>query len=98
MIAFLTARGLLSDGADDTKAVLEALLRFLSQSPAEIVLVNVEDLWLETGPQNVPGVPERSWKQKFRLMLEQLQNDPEINRILRRVNDERRKEVHGSEA
>lgn len=94
---FLTARGLLSETAEDTKAVLEALLRFLGGSPAEIVLVNVEDLWQETEPQNVPGMPERSWKQKFRLTLEALQRDPELRRILEEL-DRTRKEVHGDEA
>ena len=93
---YLKARGLLSAETRDTKPVLEALLRFLGASPAEIVLVNVEDLWLETGPQNVPGVPERSWKQKFRLTLEQLQRDPDVRRILQSVDRERRKEVHGN--
>ena len=95
LVAFLKARGLLPREEGDTKAVLEALLLFLSGSPAEIVLVNVEDLWLETEPQNVPGVPERSWKQKFRMTLEQMRRDPEITRILRAIDQERRKEVHG---
>ncbi|HEU4520580.1 MAG TPA: 4-alpha-glucanotransferase, partial [Thermoanaerobaculia bacterium] len=96
MTTFLKARGLLPNGDSDTKAVLEALLRFLSASPAEVVLVNVEDLWLEAEPQNVPGVPERSWKQKFRLTLDEMRRDPGLQRILRAV-DASRKEVHGSE-
>lgn len=94
LIRSLKAQGLLPDSSDDTKAVLEALLRFLSASPAEVVLVNVEDLWLETQPQNVPGVPERSWRQKLRLTLDEMRRDPEVLRMLRAV-DESRKEVHG---
>ena len=94
---FLTARGLLSDEGSDTKTVLEALLRFLATSPAEIVLVNVEDLWLETDPQNVPGVPERSWRQKFRKRLEDVQRDPELRQLLEAIT-EARKEVHGEQA
>ena len=97
LTTFLTARGLLSDEGRDTKPVLEALLRFLASSPAEIVLVNVEDLWLETEPQNVPGVPERSWKQKFRKTLEEVQGDPELRRLLEGLT-EARKEVHGHQA
>ena len=27
----------------------------LAQSPARMALYNMEDLWLETNPQNVPG-------------------------------------------
>lgn len=93
--AFLKARGLLEKGADDTKAVLEALLRFLAQSDPEIVLVNLEDLWLETEPQNVPAVPERSWRQKFRYTLEQLQNNSDVTATLRSITGQRR-EVDGN--
>jgi 4-alpha-glucanotransferase len=91
----LKAQGLLSKDSGETKAVLEAVLRFLSRSPAEIMLVNLEDLWLEREPQNVPGVPERSWKQKFRLTTEEMTKDPDIKRILEAVDMERRKGVHG---
>jgi 4-alpha-glucanotransferase len=91
---FLEARGLLQNADGDTKGLLEALLQFLSASPAEIVLVNLEDLWLEGEPQNVPGVPQRSWKQKFRFTLEQMRADDAIARELRGVNEKRR-EVDG---
>ena len=93
---FLKARGLLDESVDDTKVVLEALLQFLSGSPAEIVLVNLEDLWLEPEPQNVPGVPDRSWKQKFRFTLEQMRANDELVRALRGVNAKRR-EVDGDQ-
>jgi len=95
LTGLLKARGLLQEGGDQ-RAILEAILRSLAQSPAELVLVNLEDLWLETEPQNVPGVPDRSWKQKFRLSLEQLRKDAGIERVLRRVNEER-KGVDGSQ-
>lgn len=88
--SFLTARGLLQDGQDDPKAVLAALLRFLAASDAEIVLVNLEDLWLETNPQNVPGLPERSWRQKFMLTLEEMQGDRDVIAPLRSISRQRR--------
>jgi 4-alpha-glucanotransferase len=52
--------------------VLLALLRFLARSEAEVVLVNLEDLWLETEPQNTPGTStERvNWKRKMRFPLD----------------------------
>jgi 4-alpha-glucanotransferase len=96
LAAFLTARGLLLQQDDDTKEVLEALLTWLAGSPAEIVLVNLEDLWLEREPQNVPGVPEWSWKRRFRRSLEEIRGDEDINRILRGI-DQRRREVDGNE-
>ena len=93
LVRYLKAQGLLSEETEDAKAVLEAILRFLSSSPTEITLVNIEDLWLETQPQNVPGVPERSWRQKFRRTLEEMKNDREIVRMLEAVHRER----HGRE-
>jgi hypothetical protein len=53
----IAARRLLSSGEGDTMAVLEAHMRFLGGSDAEMVLVNLEDLWLEREPQNVPAFP-----------------------------------------
>lgn len=78
----LKARGLLP--------VLEALLRFLGSSDAEIVLVNLEDLWQEIEAQNMPGVPEQSWRQRLRLSLKEIQSDEEVMRLLRAVSDSRR--------
>jgi 4-alpha-glucanotransferase len=92
---FLKARALLQDGGDDTKDALAALLKFLGRSDAEIVLVNLEDLWLETDPQNVPGLPERSWRQKFMFTLEQMRRDSNVTAALRSM-DEQRREVDGN--
>jgi 4-alpha-glucanotransferase len=64
---------------------IESVLTFLAASDAEIVLINLEDLWGETEPQNMPGVPERSWRHKFRLSLEDAQADGTIRRILTNV-------------
>ena len=54
--------------------ILAALLKFLARSEAEVVLVNLEDLWLETRPQNTPGTStERvNWRRKMKLSLEEL--------------------------
>jgi 4-alpha-glucanotransferase len=76
-------------GAHDVKTALESLLMFLAESDAEIVLINIEDLWGELEPQNVPGVPERSWRQKLRLGLEAAMADGSIRRVLTNVNDRR---------
>lgn len=86
LTTFLTARGLLPEGAAGGPAtVLEAVLRFLASSDAEMVLVNLEDLWLEREPVNRPGVPERSWRRRMRVPLEQLRSD-----VLRMVNGQQK--------
>jgi 4-alpha-glucanotransferase len=89
---FLEARGLLDPASDDTVAVLEAVLGFLGSSDAEIVLVNLEDLWLEPEPQNVPGAGGRSWRRRMRLGLEAARHDATTRRILRTVDQTRRQE------
>jgi 4-alpha-glucanotransferase len=91
---FLKARRLLQGSESDTIAILEGLLRFLGSSDAEIVLVSLEDLWLEREPQNMPGLPERSWRHRMALSLEEVQNDATVNRLLEAVDQTRRK-VHG---
>ncbi|HYC88226.1 MAG TPA: 4-alpha-glucanotransferase [Thermoanaerobaculia bacterium] len=78
-----------STGAHDAKSALESLLMFLAKSEAEIVLINLEDLWGELEPQNMPGVPARSWRHKFRLGLEAAMADGTIRRVLTNVNDRR---------
>ncbi len=91
VIKFLRHRGLLNED-ESTEAVLEACLAYLGQSHAEVVLVNLEDLWGETLPQNTPGtVNERvNWRRKTRLTFEEIADDPCIDRIVRRVADSRK--------
>lgn len=72
---------------------LESLIAFLAESDAEIVLLNLEDLWRELEPQNVPGVPERSWRHKFRMGLEDAREDGSIRRIFTNVNAQRARDL-----
>ena len=81
----------LVDGpASEARTALEAVLSYLARSRAEIVLINLEDLWGELEPQNVPGVPERSWRHKFRMSLEDARADGTIRRMLTNVSSIRR--------
>ncbi len=73
-------------GVKEREEAFEAILTYLAKSPAELVLVNLEDLWGETEPQNVPGVPEESWKQRFRLTLDEARKDPTVRRILAQLH------------
>jgi len=91
LLDHLRATGEVADGAggeDEARAVLTALLRRLSAGEAGIVLVNLEDLWLETEPQNVPGTwRERpNWRRKARFGLDELMQMPLVVEALRQVN------------
>lgn len=78
--------------------VLKGCLAHLSASEAEIVLVNVEDLWLEALPQNVPGTSSErpNWRRKLRFTLQEIQRCPELLRTLRQIQDRRRALKRGS--
>jgi len=75
------------------RAVLRNLLEWLAASPARMVLVNLEDLWGETEPQNVPGthMERPNWRRKARLSFEEFSQRPEVVDSLRRVDELRRK-------
>jgi 4-alpha-glucanotransferase len=87
LVAFLRKRKLLNSNRPKPGEVFEAVLRFLARSPAETVLVTLEDLWGEERSQNVPGTStERpNWKRKATVTIEQLTADREIAEFLRRV-------------
>jgi 4-alpha-glucanotransferase len=93
---FLHERALLAEATAALPAVLSACLALLSASAAQVVLVNLEDLWLETQPQNFPGTREErpNWQQKTRYSMQALQNMPQILAILRTINHIRRQGVH----
>jgi 4-alpha-glucanotransferase len=76
-----------SDGA-----VLRRLQEHLAASPARMVLVNLEDLWQETEPQNVPGThTERpNWQRKARYSFEEFSRRPEVLELLKKVDELRR--------
>jgi 4-alpha-glucanotransferase len=86
--------GASEDGEAEACAVLVALLRRLASSDAGVVLVNLEDLWLETEPQNVPGTwRERpNWRRKMRYRLDEVMGMPQVVDALRVMNQLRRGE------
>ncbi|MBE0466955.1 MAG: 4-alpha-glucanotransferase [Candidatus Desulforudis sp.] len=85
---FLRRRGWPEVPPDETGAVLRACLASLAASRARVVLVNLEDLWLETRPQNEPGTgPERpNWRRKARYRFEEFSRMPTVLAALREIN------------
>lgn len=66
--------------------VLKGWLNFLSASPARVLLINLEDLWLEKEPQNAPGVlGYPNWRRKTRLGLEYIVENQGITKLLQEV-------------
>ncbi len=72
------------DDKDDVRQVLQACLGWLRASPADLVLINLEDLWAEENPQNVPGTStERpNWRRKARFSIEEIRSSSKLGRML----------------
>ncbi|GAB4361930.1 MAG: 4-alpha-glucanotransferase [Deltaproteobacteria bacterium] len=96
--AFLRRNGRLAGRTPGAERVLSACLAHLAGSRAGTVVVNLEDLWGETEPQNLPGTwKERpNWMRKARRSLEDLQSLPRVDRVLREVDRLRRRDGAGN--
>ncbi|MDO8491072.1 MAG: 4-alpha-glucanotransferase [Dehalococcoidia bacterium] len=95
LIEFLQRRPPAIGPPDDIQGVLGGLLSFLGASSAHIVLVNLEDLWLETGRQNMPGThgdKYLNWRRKARYPFETFSQMLPVVDILRRVNFQRKRD------
>jgi 4-alpha-glucanotransferase len=85
LLLLLRSGGWLDGGnEDDVRAVMMACLRFLAAGSAGVVLVNLEDLWLETEPQNRPGIHGEcpNWRRKARHSFEAFSGMPEVHAML----------------
>jgi 4-alpha-glucanotransferase len=92
-LRFLVDQRLLSTGeAGSVEAVRDALLRFLGQSDARLVLANLEDLWGGTDYQNLPGTTEEhpNWRRRAKLGLERITTSPEVVAALAGLDAARR--------
>lgn len=69
----LRALGLL-DGRATAGRALEACVKLFATSRASLVLLNLEDLWLEHRPQNRPGTRQEqpNWRRRLKLSVEDL--------------------------
>ncbi len=78
----------------DARRGLRASLDHLACGPARLVLVDVEDLWLERVPHNRPGTgPEAgNWRHRSARTIEEVFEDEEVAETLERVDVLRREE------
>jgi 4-alpha-glucanotransferase len=93
LIAFLQGRGWLQERRENMIDVLKACLSFLAASRTRMVLVNLEDLWQETRPQNMPSTRAEcpNWQRKARYTLEEFCKMPQVIETLRTVNELRKR-------
>ncbi|MEM3086366.1 MAG: 4-alpha-glucanotransferase [Halobacteria archaeon] len=98
LVRFLRGQGRLREGPADPAAVLRACLAHLAASRAPLVLVNLEDLWLEPNPQNVPGTGFElpNWRRKAGPAFEEFSRMDSVLEALREMDNLRRRENSGS--
>jgi len=89
---YLRPRRRIGENSDKVGGVSQGAFVHLAASPARWVQLNLEDLWLESQPQNVPGTSfERiNWRRKTRLSREQIAQDPAVRGLLHFVSAARR--------
>lgn len=85
LVARAVTRTALGGGVDDPTDVgadraMRACTQALAASPAHLVLVTVEDLWLELRTQNVPGTTDErpNWRRPWSRSLDEVLADPAI--------------------
>jgi 4-alpha-glucanotransferase len=73
-------------GADGGRQVLAGCLEELARSQASCLMINLEDLWWEREPQNVPGTAgEQNWRRTARYGVDELDGVPGLAEQLRRI-------------
>jgi 4-alpha-glucanotransferase len=96
LIAFLRDGHWLQGAENDIAAVLKACLSFLAASQARMVLINLEDLWLETQPQNIPSTRREypNWRRRAQYTFEQFSQLPQVVDTLLTVSGLRKQSKH----
>lgn len=91
VVQFLRRRGALHAECPTLAEILEACLLELAGREEAMMLVNLEDLWLERFPQNTPGtVDERpDWQRRARYSMEAAKGDSQLLRVLEKVHQRR---------
>jgi 4-alpha-glucanotransferase len=75
----------------NTKNVFQGCVDYIGRSKASVVLVNLEDLWNETQPQNVPATTKErpNWRRRLRYSIEQMRVSRRIQKVLYRLGETR---------
>ena len=73
--------------AEPAGSIMQRCQEWLASSRTKMVLVNLEDLWLETAPQNVPGtnLERPNWQRKARHSLEEFRTMAGVANVLRSI-------------
>jgi 4-alpha-glucanotransferase len=89
--AGVLARDLGRDVPVEPGVVLAAALEWLGRTPAQVVMVTLEDLWLEDQPQNVPGTHHErpNWRRRFSRTLDDAFSSESVVAVLEAIQKAR---------
>jgi 4-alpha-glucanotransferase len=76
--------------AELTNAARRGCEAHIAASEARLVLIDLEELWGESEPQNRPGTVHGNWRQRGALTLEEAEHDADLNVALKEINDLRK--------
>ena len=95
LVTFLKNKGWLAEFTPDSYAVMHACLAFLSSTNACVTLINLEDLWQEEQPQNIPssGRMYPNWQRKAKYGLNEFCQMPQVLDILQEIDGLRKQET-----
>lgn len=73
------------------KDLLQFVLKKMAVSPARHVMVNIEDVWRETNPQNIPGITDGypNWRRRLAVPVEEWRRHNGIKAIIASLNEYR---------
>ncbi len=88
LVSSLQRDGWLPTSSPDSQSALRATLFFLAASDVHALLINLEDLWQETRPQNIPSTPTEfpNWCRKARHPLEVFSTLPQVVEVLGQID------------
>lgn len=84
-------------GRPGWRRLVVGLLAWLGASAADVVLVNLEDLWGESEPQNVPGTGSTrpNWRRRATRSLDEMGADADLAGVLDHLNAARTRTEKG---
>jgi len=87
---YLKDRGLLKE-EHTLEDLLAASLKLLALSRAKLLLISLEDLWLEEAVHNIPGTgaEAENWRHRSKLSLERLMKDRRVRVLLKMIAEAR---------
>jgi len=73
------------------KDLFQGSVEYLGESKANVVLINIEDVWGETRPQNVPATTKQrpNWRRRLRYSIERMRESEKMQKLFHKLNTAR---------